>query len=401
MRAAVDAVAAGAQRLMSIYTPDLEPELYDQNSFLEIVKRFVLARRFAKVRVLLSDSGRLLRDNNRFVAMGRRLTSCIDIRPAAVPAKTARRRLSHRRRPRHRVPRERGALGRRGRSQQSAGGAPVSRRVRRDLAREFARRTGAPGLPLTSFPVNWNPEVTVAAIVAARRADASSWSKNASAASWCSTSPRAISRMARPWSKPSIRETREETAWRLHPEALVGIYLWRNPDNGRTFLRFAFCGIVDDHQPAQPLDTGIVRALWLSHEQLLAQTARLRSPLVLRCLDDYLLGKRQPLETVASAGSRDGPAGGRRRQPVGAVFTAYNSRRARSPRHPRLRTNRRRHVRRRRLRRRRAVAQARRPRGARAVHEQLGGRRLLLHGRAGLPGCARRRAPNSASPCIA
>jgi hypothetical protein len=86
MRAAVDAVAAGAQRLMSIYTPDLEPELYDQNAFLEIVKRFVLARRFAKVRVLLSDSGRLLRDNNRFIAMGRRLTSCIDIRPAVTPA---------------------------------------------------------------------------------------------------------------------------------------------------------------------------------------------------------------------------------------------------------------------------------------------------------------------------
>ena len=81
MRAAVDIVAASAQRLMSIYTPDLEPDVYDQNGFLEIVKRFVLARRFAKVRVLLSDSGRLLRDNNRFIAMGRRLTSCIDIRP--------------------------------------------------------------------------------------------------------------------------------------------------------------------------------------------------------------------------------------------------------------------------------------------------------------------------------
>jgi hypothetical protein len=87
MRAAVDAVAAGAQRLMSIYTPDLEPELYDQNAFLEIVKRFVLARRFAKVRVLLSDSSRLLRDNNRFIAMGRRLTSCIDIRAAVIPGR--------------------------------------------------------------------------------------------------------------------------------------------------------------------------------------------------------------------------------------------------------------------------------------------------------------------------
>src|SRR4051812_37451585 len=87
MRAAIDAVALSAQRLMSIYTPDLEPELYDQNGFLEIVKRFVLARRFAKARVLLSDSGRLLRDNNRFIAMGRRLTSCIDIRPAVGAAR--------------------------------------------------------------------------------------------------------------------------------------------------------------------------------------------------------------------------------------------------------------------------------------------------------------------------
>jgi hypothetical protein len=87
MRSAADSVAASAQRLMSIYTPDLEPDLYDQNGFLEIVKHFVLARRFAKVRVLLSDSGRLLRDNNRFIAMGRRLTSCIDIRPAAASAK--------------------------------------------------------------------------------------------------------------------------------------------------------------------------------------------------------------------------------------------------------------------------------------------------------------------------
>jgi 8-oxo-dGTP pyrophosphatase MutT (NUDIX family) len=99
-----------------------------------------------------------------------------------------------------------------------------------------------------------------------------------------------------------VRETREETAWRLQPEALVGVYLWRNPDNGRSFLRFAFCGSVDDHHPAQPLDKGIVRALWANHEQLLAQSARLRSPLVLRCLEDYLLGKRQPLATVASVG---------------------------------------------------------------------------------------------------
>jgi 8-oxo-dGTP pyrophosphatase MutT (NUDIX family) len=99
-----------------------------------------------------------------------------------------------------------------------------------------------------------------------------------------------------------IRETREETAWRLHPDALVGVYLWRNPVNARSFLRFAFCGSVEDHRPEQALDTGIQRALWLSHEQLRVQPARLRSPLVLRCLEDYLLGKRQPLQTVATLG---------------------------------------------------------------------------------------------------
>jgi 8-oxo-dGTP pyrophosphatase MutT (NUDIX family) len=97
-----------------------------------------------------------------------------------------------------------------------------------------------------------------------------------------------------------IRETREETAWRFIPEALVGIYLWRNPENERTFLRFAFCGSVDRHDPAQPLDQGIQRALWLSRGQLLAQPGRLRSPLVMRCFDDYSRGRRQRLDTVAT-----------------------------------------------------------------------------------------------------
>ena len=100
----------------------------------------------------------------------------------------------------------------------------------------------------------------------------------------------------------AVRETREETAWRFHPEALVGTYLWRNPLNGRSFLRFAFCGAVDDHRAQQPLDHGIQRTLWVTHEQLLVQGPRLRSPMVLRCLQDYRLGKRQPLDTVACLG---------------------------------------------------------------------------------------------------
>ncbi|HVS75926.1 MAG TPA: hypothetical protein VHE11_03255 [Steroidobacteraceae bacterium] len=87
VRSAVCQVAASAQRLISIYTPDLEPDLYDQTPFLEVIKHFVLARSFAKVRVLLAEPTRVMRDSNRFVAMGRRLSSCIDIRYVAAEAR--------------------------------------------------------------------------------------------------------------------------------------------------------------------------------------------------------------------------------------------------------------------------------------------------------------------------
>jgi 8-oxo-dGTP pyrophosphatase MutT (NUDIX family) len=96
-----------------------------------------------------------------------------------------------------------------------------------------------------------------------------------------------------------IREAREETAWRFEPNALVGAYLWCNPANGRSTLRFAFTGTVSDHKPHQPLDTGIVTTHWLTRAELLERTGRLRSPLVLRCVDDYLGGKRLPLDAVA------------------------------------------------------------------------------------------------------
>ncbi|MEJ0009053.1 MAG: hypothetical protein WDM77_22490 [Steroidobacteraceae bacterium] len=82
-RVAVDTAAASATRMLSIYTQDLEPEVYDQTPFLEIIKSFVLARSFAKVRVLLVDPTRVMTDTNRFIAMGRRLSSYIDIRYVA------------------------------------------------------------------------------------------------------------------------------------------------------------------------------------------------------------------------------------------------------------------------------------------------------------------------------
>jgi 8-oxo-dGTP pyrophosphatase MutT (NUDIX family) len=152
--------------------------------------------------------------------------------------------------------------------------------------------------------MSWNPEVTVAAVVeqAVERERRFLMVEELISGRLVLNQPAGHLEDRETLLEAVIRETREETAWRFVPEALVGIYLWRNPDNQRTFLRFTFCGSVDSHDAAQPLDQGIQRAIWLSRNQLLAQPGRLRSPLVMRCLDDYALGRRQPLATVAMLG---------------------------------------------------------------------------------------------------
>jgi 8-oxo-dGTP pyrophosphatase MutT (NUDIX family) len=96
-----------------------------------------------------------------------------------------------------------------------------------------------------------------------------------------------------------VREAREETAWRFEPQALLGVYLWHNPTNGRQILRFAFTGRVRDHDPAQRLDRGIIATHWLTREELEVRQPRLRSPLVLRCVHDYLAGRHHPLDGIA------------------------------------------------------------------------------------------------------
>jgi ADP-ribose pyrophosphatase YjhB (NUDIX family) len=96
-----------------------------------------------------------------------------------------------------------------------------------------------------------------------------------------------------------VREVREETAWRFEPQGLLGVYLWRRPSARRATLRFAFTGAVTDHDARQRLDRGIVRTHWLSEAELREHEARLRSPLVLRCVQDFLAGGIGSLASVA------------------------------------------------------------------------------------------------------
>lgn len=92
------------------------------------------------------------------------------------------------------------------------------------------------------------------------------------------------------------REVLEETAHRITPTALVGVYRWHYAAKDVTFLRFAFCGTVDGFDAARKLDREIVRTHWLSLEALKARAGMHRSPLVLKCVEDYLAGRRYPLE---------------------------------------------------------------------------------------------------------
>jgi 8-oxo-dGTP pyrophosphatase MutT (NUDIX family) len=93
----------------------------------------------------------------------------------------------------------------------------------------------------------------------------------------------------------AVRETLEETGWHVAPTALIGVYRWQTPKSETTFIRFAFAADARRHDAERPLDVGIVRALWLTYEDLAAQKPRHRSPLVLRCVDDYRAGRRWPI----------------------------------------------------------------------------------------------------------
>jgi 8-oxo-dGTP pyrophosphatase MutT (NUDIX family) len=96
----------------------------------------------------------------------------------------------------------------------------------------------------------------------------------------------------------ACRETLEETGWSIELTDLVGIYQWMNPDNDSHFLRFTFAARLLRHDPQRRLDEGIVRALWLSRTEIAAEHARLRSPMVLRSVDDWLADKRLPLDAL-------------------------------------------------------------------------------------------------------
>jgi len=95
-----------------------------------------------------------------------------------------------------------------------------------------------------------------------------------------------------------IREVLEESAYHFVPTSLVGIYNWRNVAKDITYLRFVFAGEITGHEPARALDDGIIAARWLALGDIRALAAQHRSPMILRCIEDWQAGKRYPLDLV-------------------------------------------------------------------------------------------------------
>ena len=97
----------------------------------------------------------------------------------------------------------------------------------------------------------------------------------------------------------ALRETYEETGWKVELAGILGLALYRSPRNGVTYHRTTFCARPVEQDPATRLDPDIERVLWLSYEDIAAHPERLRSPLVLAAIEQYRRGQRYPLDLIS------------------------------------------------------------------------------------------------------
>jgi 8-oxo-dGTP pyrophosphatase MutT (NUDIX family) len=154
------------------------------------------------------------------------------------------------------------------------------------------------------MPNRWKPNVTVAAVI--ERAGRFMLVEERTPEGLRLNNPAGHLDRGESLVQACARESLEETAHVFRPTALVGVYLSPAPPLARgpgasatiTYLRFAFCGELGDFMPDRQLDTGIVRTVWMTPDEVRASAHRHRSPVVLQCIDDYLAGARYPIDLL-------------------------------------------------------------------------------------------------------
>ncbi len=153
---------------------------------------------------------------------------------------------------------------------------------------------------MPASPVRWKPNVTVAAVI--ERDGRFLLVEEHTAGGLKLNTPAGHLDPGESPAEGCAREALEETAHHFTPTALVGVYMARFQKQAGgedvTYMRFAFSGELGAFEPERPLDTGIVRTLWLGIDEIRASTERHRSPLLLQCIEDYLAGQRYPLDLI-------------------------------------------------------------------------------------------------------
>ena len=146
--------------------------------------------------------------------------------------------------------------------------------------------------------MSWSPHVTVATVVQDQQRFLCVEERSMNVSHLVINQPAGQVEANETLIEAAVRETLEETGWQVEVTHLLGIYTYTPPsDPSTTYYRFCFLAKPIRHDPSRPLDTGIERALWLTLDELI-DTARARSPLVTRCVQDALDGKKFPLDII-------------------------------------------------------------------------------------------------------
>lgn len=144
--------------------------------------------------------------------------------------------------------------------------------------------------------MRWSPAVTVAAVI--RRDDRYLMVEERPDGEAVINQPAGHLEFGETLLQAVGREVLEETARRFVPTGLVGIYQWTLPGTERTYLRFCFCGEVSEPLPDHRLDADIVATHWLTVDEIAHGPLPVRSPLVLRCLQDARGDRHRTLESL-------------------------------------------------------------------------------------------------------